>query len=126
MDGIEEVGEGDEVVVVGQPDFAGARAASSRSFTERLRQTTVQAHRVKSTARKTSAPNSRKLGKTDLPTRARTATPARPTDPTAAAIPRPVPPTGRALVVLSLFDGIGVLWHSLRELLTRTCLWGRL
>eukprot|EP00969_Alexandrium_andersonii_P363558 15462209-Alexandrium_andersonii.AAC.1 len=34
--------------------------------------------------------------------------------------------TGKALVVLSLFDGIGVIWHALGELLTRTCLWGRL
>eukprot|EP00969_Alexandrium_andersonii_P347103 15346085-Alexandrium_andersonii.AAC.1 len=75
MDGIEEVGEDDEVVAVGQPDTSGARAASqSRSFAKRLRQRTVQANRVKkSTARKTSAPNSRRPAKTDLPARARTA-----------------------------------------------------
>eukprot|EP00969_Alexandrium_andersonii_P122402 5411268-Alexandrium_andersonii.AAC.1 len=40
--------------------------------------------------------------------------------------PQPVQPAGRALVVLSLFDGNGVIWHSLRVLLTRTCLWDRL
>eukprot|EP00969_Alexandrium_andersonii_P100320 4425282-Alexandrium_andersonii.AAC.1 len=34
--------------------------------------------------------------------------------------------TGEALVVPSLFDGIGVVWHALDELLIRACLWGRL
>eukprot|EP00969_Alexandrium_andersonii_P061194 2697538-Alexandrium_andersonii.AAC.1 len=54
MDGIEEVGEDDEVVVVGQPGTSEARTATqSRTFADRLRQITAQANKVKkSTARK--------------------------------------------------------------------------